>query len=73
MATYQAKNWDAVLEKWCATQEQDHATYPAGHPVLEAIDDLMLTIGDPLRYSAAMSTYLKAVYAAKGGHKPAGA
>lgn len=65
MVHYSEKNWDAVLEKWCATQEQAFTVYPNGHPVLNALDDLLMSIGDPVEYSYAMSKYLRLVYSEK--------
>lgn len=65
MVSYSEKNWDTVLEKWCATQEQAHHAYPSGHPVLFALDDLLLSIGDAEEYSACMSKYLRLVHQTK--------
>lgn len=64
---YREENWNAVLEKWCATRDQAVAIYPPCHPVLCALDDIMLSVSleDPMKYSESMSWYLREVYEAK--------
>ncbi len=57
-ARYSEKNWDAVLEKWAATLDEAFNEYPDGHPVTEALNAVMLSIGDPEDYSEKVSTYL---------------
>ena len=64
---YSERNWEVVLEKWCATQEQALHRYANGHPVLVALEDVLLRVGDAEAYSEAVSKYLRLVYRIKPG------